>query len=201
MDDPVDNGGSGDSQYSGFRDLTDDQIRTLASKVVEQVKKRGPFLTLAQFVNRRPDTNKDLSLSGALQAAIDETGLNDKLKALGRPGVSPPPNGSFSNVDAARLNTSAGAPGWLMQGDILDPLGPFITVRGDTFRIRSYGQATDKQGKVLAKAWCEAVVQRTPEYIDKTENAQTRQPVSPANLDFGREFRMISFRWLNNPDI
>lgn len=199
LDDSVDDGG-GDSQYSGFRDISDEQIRTLATKVVEQVKKRGPFLSLSEFVNRRPGGNPELSLSGTLQSAIDTTDLNDKLKALGRPGVSTPPNGSFANMDAAKLNTSTGAPGWLMQGDILDPLGPFITARGDTFRIRAYGEATERNGNVLARAWCEAVVQRTPEYLDKTESAKTYPPVNPVNLLLGREFRMISFRWLNSPD-
>ncbi|BCU78205.1 hypothetical protein llg_29200 [Luteolibacter sp. LG18] len=199
LDDPVEGGGD-DSQYSGFRDLSDDQVRKLAAKVVDEVKKRGPFLNLSEFVNRRVGGDAELSLRGTLQAAIDATDLNDKLKALGKPGISSPPSGSFANTKAAELNTSTGAPGWLMQGDILDPLGPLITVRGDTFRIRAYGESTDQQGNVLARSWCEAVVQRTPDYLDKQETAQTNPPVRPVNLQFGREFRIVGFRWLNGPE-
>ncbi|MGC4017657.1 MAG: hypothetical protein QM755_24540 [Luteolibacter sp.] len=200
LDDAVEDGSGGDSQYSGFRDLSDDQVRKLAAKVVEEVKKRGPFLNVSEFVNRRLGNDAELSLRGTLQAAIDATDLNDKLKALGKPGISSPPSGSFANTKAAELNTSTGAPGWLMQGDILDPLGPLITVRGDTFRIRAYGEATDTQGTVLARAWCEAVVQRTPDYLDRAEAPEKNTPSRSVNMMFGREFRIVGFRWLDGPD-
>ncbi|WP_386780439.1 hypothetical protein [Luteolibacter ambystomatis] len=200
LDESVDGNSGDDSQYSGFRDLSDSQVRDLATKVVDEVRKRGPFLNVSEFVNRRLGDNADLALRGVLQAAIDATDLNDRLKALGRPGLGSPPSGSFANPNAAQLNTSTGAPGWLMQGDVLDPLGPFVTVRGDTFRIRAYGESTDPQGNVVARAWCEAVVQRTPDYLDKTETAQTNPPVTKVNLQFGREFRIVGFRWLNGPE-
>lgn len=38
----------------------------------------------------------------------------------------------------------AGTPGELTQGDLLRTLGPLLTVRGDTFTIRSYGESPDK---------------------------------------------------------
>jgi len=201
LDDAVDNSSRADSQYTGFRDLSDDQIRSLAGKVVAEIKKRGPFLNVSEFVNRRLGSDQDLALCGALQAAIDATTLNDKLKASGKAGNSAPVSGTFANLKAAQLNTSTGAPGWLMQGDILDPLGPFITVRGDTFRVRAYGDATDKLGNVIARAWCEAVVQRTPDYLNKVDLPQTFPPADPANLSFGREFRILSFRWLSSNEI
>lgn len=37
----------------GFRYLTDDMIDVLAERIVDEVKLRGPFLSLADFVNRR----------------------------------------------------------------------------------------------------------------------------------------------------
>jgi len=68
------------ASYAGFRQLTDDQIDLLAAKIVEQVHQRGPFLSLAQFVNRSLQytytggTGSDdlfYTVSGPLQAAID----------------------------------------------------------------------------------------------------------------------------------
>jgi hypothetical protein len=60
-------------QWIGWRDLTDEEIKQLAIAMVKQVKLRGPFLSLSEFVNRRLDsTNPTLSVKGALQAALDD---------------------------------------------------------------------------------------------------------------------------------
>jgi len=45
---------------SGFRFLSDEMIQELAERIVDEVRLRGPFLSLADFVNRRlvaPDKN------------------------------------------------------------------------------------------------------------------------------------------------
>lgn len=39
--------------FSGFRYLDDQMIETLAKRIVDEVRQRGPFLSLADFVNRR----------------------------------------------------------------------------------------------------------------------------------------------------
>tara|TARA_B100001123_G_scaffold241347_1_gene269817 strand:+ start:5295 stop:9839 length:4545 start_codon:yes stop_codon:yes gene_type:complete len=73
------------------------------------------------------------------------------------------------NLLAAR-NSSTGAmmPGWLSQADILTSLGPVINVRSDTFKIRTYGEAGPNFPDL--KVWCEAVVQRVPEYVVDVTN-------------------------------
>jgi hypothetical protein len=188
------------SHYSGFRDLSNESLRELAEKVVEQVRLRGPFLNLGEFVNRRLSRDPDLALSGALQTAIDGTGLN---RAIGLAGVSTsgaPGGVSMPFPEASKLGSAAGNPGWLMQGDVLDPLGPSIVVRGDTFRIRGYGSAKNQAGEIASEAWCEAVVQRSPGYVDPSENAVTHPPAKPLNRQFGRGFDLVSFRWLKGPD-
>jgi hypothetical protein len=70
---------------------------------------------------------------------------------------------------------------------IMAALGPMLTVRSDTFRIRAYGEALNPSdpAKIEASAYCEAIVQRTPEPLP----------------GFGRRFVVTYFRWLGPDDI
>ena len=200
LSDSVDSGAGGTaSHYSGYRDLGDDQIGKLATAIIDQVRKRGPFLNLTEFINRRPGGDQELALSGPLQTAIDNSGLNQRVAAGGLTGTASPGGASMAFPKASSLNTAAGCTGWLMQGDVLDPLGPSIVVRGDTFRIRGYGESRDATDKIIARAWCEAVVQRIPEYVDATEKSEVVKLKQPLNVKFGRRYRMLSFRWLVGP--
>jgi len=86
-------------------------------------------------------------------------------------------------------------------------------VRGDTFVVRSYGESLAADGKtVAARAWCEAVVQRTAEYCDPADEADKKlrfpdqvpgsAPILNAiNEKFGRKFKITAFRWLNQDEI
>jgi hypothetical protein len=186
--------------YRGFRDLSDEQIADLADRVVEEVRKRGPFRSLSEFVNRqlnRKDT--ELALRGALQAAIDATKINAPLAKRGL-DIAADRGKGYAFAEASAGNTAEGCPGWLTQADILDALGPMITVRGDTFRIRAYGESRSPKGKIKARAWCEAVVQRVPEYLDPADKSVDR-PRLPVNKTFGRRLRLVSFRWLSENEI
>ena len=65
--------------------------------------------------------------------------------------------------------TGAMMPGWLSQADVLTPLAPVSSVRSDTFRIRAYGEAGPNYPGI--RVWCEAVVQRIPDYVvDQTHS-------------------------------
>lgn len=187
-------GGSDPAKWTGYRRLTDKQIETLATEVVEEVKKRGPFQSLAEFINRRPGEG-ELSRSGALQAAIERAEINT--------GVLDPQSqftgASGANANAGSGNTADGAPGVITQSDILTPILPQLCARGDTFLIRAYGEATDADGRKV-KAWCEASVQRYPDFVDPSD-AATATPVSPVNNLLGRRFQIISFRWLQPAEI
>lgn len=196
--------------FQGPRDLTDDQLDLLAENIVNQVKTRGPFLSMAEFVNRQIGSTSELTLKGALQAAIDESEINTNtsdLSALFETGyeiTGDKVSSSIINPQAAIGRSDQGAPGNLTQADILTVLGNAATVRSDTFRIRAYGEARDKNGNVIAKAWCEAVVQRTPDFVDSTNESHLSMDdpsLSEANKLFGRVFEIVSFRWLDDSEV
>ena len=62
--------------WNSYRELTDAEIDDLADKVVKEVRDRGPFMSMADFINRRLLAS-DHGLKGALQAAIDASKIND----------------------------------------------------------------------------------------------------------------------------
>lgn len=193
-----------EGDWAGFRDLTDSDIDGLAKAIVDEVKARGPFLNMADFVNRRPNGSSSEQALGALQAAIDKSGINNRFNTAGRT-LAPadvaamPGNATLSNeITPAR---AIGAAGFLSQGALLTAFGSQITVRGDTFIIRTYGDSRDAADNIQAKAWCEAVVQRTPEYVDQANPPEASTGLSAANTTFGRKFNIVSFRWLSQNEI
>ncbi|MCH7226191.1 hypothetical protein [Haloferula sp. A504] len=212
----------GTRAWSGVRFLDDDQLRTLAEKCVEQVKRRGPFLNFSEFINRRL-SNDELGLMGALQSAIDydddspdPDSINYPFKAGGDFMMSARDLGrhGFSTPEAVEGSRFAGIPGYVIQSDILKPIANHLSVRDDTFRIRTYGEALDGNGNVVARAWCEAIVQRVPEYQDPVnppeEPARTiddngrfveNTNLAATNRRFGRRFVIESFRWLHPDEV
>ena len=253
--------GSNADSFSGFRRLTDPQLDALAEEMVKQVRLRGPFLSLSHFINRSlaPIANQPaLSRSGALQSAIDESGVNiafqgkkndfTAIKATedavtlgwkngapradydgGKIGLDRPNLPDFAQTSADRnygtvasiyadtemLSDSAlvpeqgfrstAIPGWVTQADVLQVIGGAITARSDTFRIRAFGEALDASGKSIAKAYCEAVVQRTPDYVDPSNPPTARDsagsPLTNINKVHGRHYQIVSFRWLSSQEI
>lgn len=253
--------GTAEDSFSGYRRLTDSELDALATEIVKQVRLRGPFVSLSHFVNRAiGDINRQpaLTRSGALQSAIDESGitisfdgtrkglsgvvasvdrcnLSEKngapradldggdtgdrpsdVDADGNPlwAASSADNnyGTVASIiaDRSMLSTakneqgyrSTGIPSWLTQADVLQVIGPSISNRSDTFRIRSYGEALDDEGKPIAKAYCEAIVQRMPDYVDPTNEPSARgAALTSSNKTYGRKFTIVSFRWLSPQEI
>jgi len=194
-------------QWTGWRELTDKEIGELAKAMVKQVKKRGPFLSMSEFVNRRLDSGSDeLSAMGALQAAIDDpdcsinAGFRDALRKFSTLEKT------YANAVFPRAMEGAvayGSSAYVDQADILRNFAEQLTPRGDTFVIRAYGDSLDADGKVVARTWCEAVVQRTPEYLDAADEPHVKQAglTCPANVAFGRRFEVVRFRWLHSSEI
>jgi hypothetical protein len=191
--------------WNGSRELTSYQIRELAAAIVRQVKKRGPFTSLAEFINRRLSSDTELAVSGALQSALDdpEVSINapfrdDSLSGAEGVGTRKP---KYLFPEAAKGPRLQGITGYVTQADLLATLGPAISPRSDTFTLRALGEARDAKGTVLASAWCEAVVQRTASFLDPAEAANTAPPKLPANVRFGRRFEIVAFRWLQPQEI
>ncbi len=193
--DPV---GTANDPWHGFRTLDDAAIEQLASELVDEVRARGPFLSLSEFVNRRV-SNDEFGLKGALQAAIDRAGINESF-LVDEFATEQYEGDSRDNI--VPNDTAVGTPGYLTQADVLKPLAPVITPRSDTFIIRSYGDSRDAAGTVVARAWAEAVVQRVPDFIDPDDARHTAvDELGPVNQRFGRRFRMVSFRYLPQAEL
>lgn len=204
-------------EWSGLSRLTDDQINDLATKIVDQVKLRGPFMSLSDFVNHRiGPLNPLTSYSGALQAALDlataSSGINSGSRAaLGSVDPEYTSNIYLGNPPLVG-KTTGGIAKDITQANLLLPLAPRLSARSDTFRIRAYGEVSSQlSGDVSASAVCEAVVQRLPEYVDSVSNEawdEATNPLAPSssqlselNERFGRQYKIVSFRWLSEQEI
>jgi len=175
--------------WIGFRSLTQPEVRGLAEAIVAEIRKRGPFLTLGGFVNRKLESGES-GAKGALQAALDLTVNKDLDDDFGLPAT-------HRSVPKDSLQ-GAGFPGQLLQGDILQALSPYMTVRSDSFTIRAYGESREAgSGTVRARAWCEATVQRYPDPVkDSSSKSDKLADLATPGSRFGRTFRLTSFRWL-----
>jgi len=197
------------SAWSGKRALSDEELDRLARAIVAEVRKRGPFLSLADFVNRRL-ANNSTGHMGALQAAIEAAHLNERLQAaypLDNSRSLPDYQHPDNIQDATRFEQTLkpdckvwGIPGYLTQGDLLQVLGPMLNARSDSFIIRAYGDAADAAGNIQARAWCEVVVQRCPEPLapdaSGINSAKAGKPT-----DLGRRFVVKAFRWLRPEEV
>jgi type II secretory pathway pseudopilin PulG len=215
---------SSDSTWGGGLGLSDAQMATLADRIVDVVKERGPFLGMADFINRRLATDTSGN-RGALEEALIRANLaNTVLTAsIGTPNddgtlVSGANRGRYQN---ASTHLMEGAAGYIEQADLLEPLGGALCARGDTFRIRATGASYDKSGKLLSRVTCEAIVVRSPDYliadaIDQAgspttgnsalipptiESGAQRVPnpaLNPINQKFGRRFEVLNIKWLTS---
>lgn len=230
--------------WTGARQLSGDEVRLLAAKIVEEVKSRGPFVSISDFVNRRLVSDQNpASKMGVIDAAIESCGLNrhfeqsprDLSTSVNTAANSDAPDNNmpaFKNAyryrvgnewNSAQPKSKAwGVPGFLTQGDILTPLASFMAVRGDTFTIRAYGESSEG-GVIMARAWLEATIERTPHYVDHHSSSEpqlygnrpydsaltidqstgkhVRGSLTTVNQRFGRKYQLKTLRWLRKEEI
>ena len=208
--------GQSDSAWEGFRTFERQHILDLANAIVSEVKRRGPFKSVADFVNRRLDLEED-GLGGVLHAAIDHAGLNEIDPALQSRRVTEEHtddvHSRFPHESHRHQPIAFSAPHHLTQADVLTAIGPALSARSDTFRIRFYGETRSLAGNTPTRAWGEAVVQRIPDYVDANANV-AYTPTDPdqaayydlpelnaINQQFGRRFVIVDIRWLASEEI
>ncbi|MEM7790128.1 MAG: hypothetical protein AAF546_01890, partial [Verrucomicrobiota bacterium] len=214
------------SAWGGFRTLTDSQIQTLASNIVQGIRDRTessghPCISLADFVNRQLSTSSVFARRGLLQVAIDQTlEINESLDGnsillteteLDTQFVNYGTNAeNLLDAEDEGFSVASMVPNYLLQADILQAIGSQLSARSDTFRIRSYGESIDPiSGAIEGRAWCEAVVQRVPEPVnprDGTDRDDDHEYWSALEINgdstpFGRQFKIVSFRWLDDEEV
>lgn len=221
--------------WTSARELSDTEIRSLAASIVEEVQLRGPFVSIADFVNRRlADEGDETSRMGTLEAAISDTGLNAEFynnpeyqsTSVNRGSDARSEDNNLDDFKNSYWNSSGttsqprsqawGIPGYLTQSDILEVIAPALTVRGDTFTIRAYGESS-VGGVVRARAWIQATVERTPQYVDDSADGNVASDaailtdygtgeylngaLTAVNKLYGRKFIIKSMRWLSADEI
>ena len=194
--------------WTGQRALNRGEVKKLAQAIVEEVRLRGPFLSMSDFVNRRLREDETGKM-GALEAALKRSGVNASFRQafpLDNSESLPDYRHTDNIKDPTRVeqtlkpdSSAWGALGNVTQADLLQSLGPVLSARSDTFVIRTYGSSLDPDGKVLAEAWCEAVVQRTPVPLSPDDTGLNPDISKP--VDFGRTFEVKRFRWLHRDEV
>ena len=201
--------------WEKFSRLSDSDISNLAASIVDQVRTRGPFMSISDFVNRRISSGSS-SYQGAIQEAIEQAGINSGIRA--NTSDTSPNYSDYSSIfpysDAASVgarNNATGVPLEINQANILLPIAAKLSARTDTFKIRAYGEVVSAGGDVI-KAVCEATVQRVPEYLDPVDEPWDENDATPLfptgsallepiNQAFGRRFEIIQLRWLDQAEI
>jgi type II secretory pathway pseudopilin PulG len=228
LDDAFDGSSSTSDRYwRGYRELTAPQLDALAEAIVHQVRLRGPFRSLADFVNRSlvnhagpatDETAQDTRTAGALQMALDAAGApNAEIPSALSFETHPIPDDrsrGWRFYDVPGAQQGIGLPGHILQGAVLQALAPILTTRSDTFRIRAYGDATrtsrSGQPTTAARAYLEAIVQRLPDPvapipgITDPSRHLVQDPADIATYPapyLGRRFQIVAFRWLDERDL
>lgn len=161
--------------------------RELAETIVRKLKTRGrPFTSLRQFLSAESAEGGSL-LETSLKEAADGEILNRYLAN---------PSGNIRMVKPYERS-----PAHCSQADMMTALAPVVSVRSDTFLIRFYGDVRDPiDGRIRARAYGEARVQRCPVPVD-ARGEKTWEDWSRADTPLGRQFRVVSFRWLRAEDV
>jgi hypothetical protein len=185
-----------------FPSCDEKMMKNLSEKLVSLARKRGrPFRGIGDFANRTVAPNlSDCGGSGILQTAIDESDLNfgrERIYVNFSKGIPEYDDASASGYLEENLPTI------INQGDVLQVTAHFLCARGDTFLVRAFGDCVDANGKTIERAYCEAIVQRVPEYVNGRENVPSDygDDLSAINNKFGRRYKIILFRWLDDDEI
>lgn len=98
----------------------------------------------------------------------------------------------LSNINGSIADFS---PAYITQCKVLEALAPFLSVRSDTFVVRSVGTIVDPiTGQRGNQIICEAAIQRIPDRVDGDATRLSEDAVSNEN-SFGRRFTIVDMNW------
>ncbi len=168
----------------GARYFNVDEIEVLAQEIVRRMKEKGtPFQSMEAFLSEESSGSGSL-LEQAIATVLAPSGRqrwDHQWEAAGTRG----PATEVIDIDHF-------SPGFLTQADVMTAIGPMLSPRSDTFKIRARGQSFSKRGIATGSATIEATLQRTPEAVDST--AAINQPTE-------RKLKLISLRWLSDDEV
>lgn len=166
----------------GARRFDKDEFESLAQAIVDRIKSRGsPFASMESFLTA--DTGQSQSLlEQAIETAFTASGRQQWDHQWETTGVRGP---QTEVIDIDHFS-----PGFLTQADIMTAIGPMLSPRSDTFRIRARGESFSEFGGRLSSATLEAILQRTPTALTPVANGGT-----------DRQFKVLSIRWLSEEEI
>ncbi|MGA0351060.1 MAG: hypothetical protein ACO3OZ_17685, partial [bacterium] len=167
-----------DSDYN----LTDDaKLTKMAEEIVKAITEKTqtdghPILSINALLSETATNGTTV-----LEHAIEDSGLR-RIEA---------PGGTYTPEERT--------PSWLSQADVISALAPFLSTRSDTFMIRAYGDINSGSSGLASRAWCEAVIQRSIKPMES--GLSLSEMANPLASSFGRQFKIISFRWLTESEI
>lgn len=177
----------------GARRLDNGQLEALASEIVNLLEARGrPFTSMEEFLSPEDaglPTEGDASLLEQAIARIFGTGPNGRQQWYHEWETEGTPREDSGEIP---IEIDHFSPGFLTQADMMTAIGPMLSTRSDTFKIRARGESFSEQGELLSVAMVEATVQRTPEATDPSVD-----PAGPTS----REFKILNLRWLKEDEI
>ena len=160
----------------GMRSFTDAEIELFAQEIVEEIRTRRQSTTgsVGPFTGLQ-----DFVDEGVLETAIANAGLN-------------------AAVPEAFVSQR------LTQQDVLTAIAPYLSARSDTFVVRAYGDAVSPfdASETLARAYCEAIVQRIHDkHSSDPNNGDVMAPTGVGPGEYGRQFKIVAFRWMTGDEI
>ena len=178
----------------GARRFDHSELKALATEIVQLLENRGrPFSSMEEFLSPKipgdPSSPTNPSLLEEAIANVLGTGPGGRQQWYHQwetEGIAKSTSGE-SPIEIDHFS-----PGFLTQADILTAIGPMVSTRSDTFKVRARGESISLQGEVEGAATIEATFQRTPEPVDPT--------VDPADAT-DRQFRLLAIRWLEEDEI
>jgi hypothetical protein len=177
--------------------LLQEFTQALAEAVQNRSQQAGrPYFSLNEFISEPYDepyeTGQPL-LESILSGDVDGTRF-PRLSAGHMRRIFVPASNTTLEPETPEERT----PSWLSQADVLTTIAPFISTRSDTFILRAYGDSQTSTGEITSRAWAEAVVQRV---ITPHDSVSSLAEMAENADGFGRQFKILSFKWLNESDI